>query len=309
MSFRDPVLLFLAWPFSCGIASENYDYNDRGPCRFCRNYGWPTFVSFRTVRRGLAMRAWLRGLHPVQKSVVNTKRSNRRRLSVEMLEERRLLAASITEFPVPTAIAGQPVGITSGPDGALWLTEQGATQDQIGQVSTVGAFQLFNLTTGASLPGDIVTGPDGALWFVQTGAGEAGRTDTSGQTQEFSLGKGSTPHSLTSGPGQAISIADAGLRQIREIATNGSLLLAANLPSGSPEGITIGPDGNVWFTNPADNSIETLPAGPFSAAPPFKEFPIPTPNSAPQRITVGPDGNLWFTEQGAHPSGSIEPAG
>ena len=35
----------------------------------------------------------------------------------------RLLAQNITEFPVPT-LNGFPLGITAGPDGALWFTEQ-----------------------------------------------------------------------------------------------------------------------------------------------------------------------------------------
>src|SRR4051794_8893600 len=42
-----------------------------------------------------------------------------------LLPEARLASAQFaTEFPLPTA-ASQPTGITTGPDGALWFTEQG----------------------------------------------------------------------------------------------------------------------------------------------------------------------------------------
>jgi hypothetical protein len=46
----------------------------------------------------------------------------RTRPRLEGLEGRCLLAATITEFPVPTANAG-PYWITPGPDGNLWFTE------------------------------------------------------------------------------------------------------------------------------------------------------------------------------------------
>src|SRR5262245_9317584 len=62
--------------------------------------------------------------------------------------------------------------------------------------------------------------------------------------------------------------------------------------SSRPEGITRGPDGNLWFTEADGNRIGRItPAGvvtQFSAG--------LTPNSQPAEITAGPDGNLWFTE-------------
>ena len=40
-------------------------------------------------------------------------------------------AGTVTEFPVPS---GSPVGITAGPDGNLWFTEQIA--NKIGRITT-----------------------------------------------------------------------------------------------------------------------------------------------------------------------------
>jgi hypothetical protein len=59
-------------------------------------------------------------------------------------------------------------------------------------------------------------------------------------------------------------------------------------------GITAGPDGNVWFTEPQANQIGMItPDGQIT------EFQVPTPNSQPGGITTGPDGNIWFTELGS----------
>jgi serine/threonine-protein kinase len=64
-----------------------------------------------------------------------------------------------------------------------------------------------------------------------------------------------------------------------------------------PEGITVGPDGNLWFTMHATNRIGRItPAGAI------REFVLEVPTTAaihtrgPFGITAGPDGNLWFAE-------------
>ena len=61
--------------------------------------------------------------------------------------------------------------------------------------------------------------------------------------------------------------------------------------SGSvPNGITAGPDGNLWFAERLGVKI-----GKITTAGVITEFPVPTFGSYPNGITAGPDGNLWFT--------------
>src|SRR5262245_64901599 len=70
-----------------------------------------------------------------------------------------------------------------------------------------------------------------------------------------------------------------------------------------PEGITRGPDGNLWFAETlADRIGRITPAGVVT------QFSLPF-LSAPAEITAGPDGNLWFTEAGSSRIGRITPAG
>ncbi len=60
-----------------------------------------------------------------------------------------------------------------------------------------------------------------------------------------------------------------------------------------PDGITAGPDGNLWFTESGGNKIGRItPSGQIT------EFPLPTGITKPYYpigITAGPEGNLWFT--------------
>ncbi len=54
-----------------------------------------------------------------------------------------------------------------------------------------------------------------------------------------------------------------------------------------PYGITVGPDGNLWFTEYPAQQI-----GKITTAGVITEYPT----AAGGAITLGPDGNLWFTE-------------
>lgn len=65
------------------------------------------------------------------------------------------------------------MGLTAGPDGALWFTEPGALK--IGRMTTAGAVQEFTLPSAVQDPDGIVAGPDGNLWFTDPLAISIGR--------------------------------------------------------------------------------------------------------------------------------------
>ena len=73
-------------------------------------------------------------------------------------------------------------------------------------------------------------------------------------------------------------------------------------PIGSttlPQGVTLGPDGNLWFAQMLDRIGRMTPAGVVT------QFPTPTSGSQPQDIVAGPDGALWFTENGKNQIGRL----
>jgi virginiamycin B lyase len=71
----------------------------------------------------------------------------------------------------------------------------------------------------------------------------------------------------------------------------------------SPGDITVGPDGNLWFTDAQNNAIGRIIPGAGTVT----EYGIATPNSGVASIALGSDGNLWFTESGADKIGTINP--
>jgi virginiamycin B lyase len=83
-------------------------------------------------------------------------------------------AGVVTEFPIPTA-GSFPSGITAGPDGNLWFTENGVFANKIARITTDGHITEFPVPTALSRPFGITTGPDGALWFTEHTGDKIGR--------------------------------------------------------------------------------------------------------------------------------------
>jgi len=129
-----------------------------------------------------------------------------------------------TQYSFPAGgNAGSPVnwgGITTGPDGALWFTENACSTSgecgQIGRLTTAGVVTAEYPTPSGTVPGSIMSGPNQALWFT---AGTAiGQITTGGAITEYPI------------PGS----------------------------SASAQGITIGPNGSIWFTDSGNNAIGTF---------------------------------------------------
>ena len=74
--------------------------------------------------------------------------------------------------------------------------------------------------------------------------------------------------------------------------------------SNGPQGMAIGADGNLWFTESGSKVGRVTPAGVIT------EFSTGiTPFSNPWAMTSAPDGNLWFVEQSGNRIGRVTTAG
>jgi streptogramin lyase len=65
-----------------------------------------------------------------------------------------------------------------------------------------------------------------------------------------------------------------------------------------PDGITNGPDGNIWFADTGASAIGevNVQSTPFAASTEYPSVAGTAPPHAPFGITVGPNNNLWFPE-------------
>jgi len=76
-----------------------------------------------------------------------------------------------------------------------------------------------------------------------------------------------------------------------------------NIPS-RVNGITAGPDGNLWFTHD-ENPSQDGKIGRITLTGKISEFPLPTSKGGPGAITGGPDGTIWFIEANSNKIGRL----
>ena len=188
---------------------------------------------------------------------------------------------SLTVFSDPAI--GQPLGITSGPDGALWFTQR----HSVGRITTSGSVTTFTDPSMFSLTA-IATGPDGALWYTDTSS--IGRITTSGVVSTFTATDIGSPGDITTGPDGNLWFTNGASpgAAIWRITPAGVMTKFSDPHLASPHGITVGPDGNLWFTNSASIGRIT-PSGAISV------FSVAAGSA--WDIATGPDGDLWITGQ------------
>ena len=184
--------------------------------------------------------------------------------------------------PAPYEI---PMSIVLGKDGNLWFpaiayNNFDTTQPSgaIGRVTPNGKFSMFPLPTN-SYPSYIAQGPDGNFWFLATqGKGKLGR------------GIDTLP-SFIDGYYEVGSITPAGKFHLMPLPSS---------PQRDPNSITVGPDGNLWFTelvSPALDNMNAPRAFEIARMTPsgkITDFPLSPSTDSPDFIMAGPDGNLWF---------------
>ena len=211
-------------------------------------------------------------------------------------------AYTLNEYPAGVgASAGTgalPQEVTVGPDGNLWYT------DEVSGVFKFSPKTLEALACSASSPAvgcevsanavaptDIVAGPDGALWFTQS----AGGNPRDGRTYfQAGIGRITTTGSYTSYPVPASASSVPGL-----------------------DAITLGPNGNLWFTETAVNRIGEIT--PKAVDPTIHEFALPAADrlaagvgssiTSADTIAAGPGNDIWFTEQGSNAIGVMSTSG
>ena len=162
-----------------------------------------------------------------------------------------------------------PDWITTGPDGNLWFTESRfgggpLVGNRVTRMTLQGVFTEFPIPTTDSRPNDIVSGPDGNLWFTEESGNNIGRVDVNGNMTEFAVPTSSaTPDQITVGPDGALWFTEAGLSApgLARIDVSGNIseFQSPTPPSGTDNfgavGIGLGPDNNVWFTEPQPNTV------------------------------------------------------
>ncbi len=211
----------------------------------------------------------------------------------------------------PLGSNSQAMGITPGPDGALWFTDYGL--NRIGRIATNGVLAWYSIPTPNSEPMGITLGADGALWFTEWSGNNIGRITTNGTITEFPIPTAvSEPDAITLGPDGALWFTEYYAGKVGRITTSGTITEYTNGSMLYLNGIVAGPDGALWVTEYVGTIYRVTTSGQityFNVA--VAGFGHPA--GLLSGITVGPDRALWFTEadypQGIQHVGRITTSG
>jgi streptogramin lyase len=226
----------------------------------------------------------------------------------------------ITEYATPNPAAGA-WNITTGPDGNLWFTEKWG--NKVGYIDpNTRAIKEFSLSQidppGYNYPMGITSGPDGNLWVADDNSGQISKITTTGNITYYPLPSNLHPTSIVTGPDGNLWFTAWYNNTIGVMSTNGTLLhqyvLGPNqLTIGGlnwlygPMGISVGPDGNLWFAE-QDSDMHSnignqiVKMDPSTGA--VTDYPVSAP---PSDTAAGPDGNTWFVLLNSSKFGKVDP--
>ena len=194
--------------------------------------------------------------------------------------------------------------ITSGPDGNIWFTDfYGAS---IGRIDMSGKVKRFPTPTTGSEPYAITAGPDGNLWFTEQGpANQVGRITTAGVITEFAVTINGTSYhpgnGIVTGPDHNLWFTTKSSNAIIRMTTAGVMTSFTNPNNCAGSRITVGSDGDLWYT------LNCFAVERLTTAGVFTQYALPGEQAAD--IASASDDDLYFTEAGDHNVGKITTGG
>ena len=196
-----------------------------------------------------------------------------------------------------------PRGIAVGPDLNLWVTDAGSSPPKVVIVSPAGTLVDTVPLPDAFGPRNIAKGPDNNMWVAGFGSNKIARITVSGSTRTvdpaagYDAPGGVTPMDLIANEGNLWYTA-----QGTTVGRMTPLGVATNFTSQGvdPFGITIGPDGAVWFAEFQADAI-----GRVDSAGNTTHITGMTAGAGPRYVTGGPGDTLWFTQDTGNRVGRV----
>jgi hypothetical protein len=193
--------------------------------------------------------------------------------------------------------------------GKLWVTEQAASVSKIAVYDPSTGFLQEIPASPGSEPSSIIATAGGVLWFTEAGTNAIGRITTSGTITEYP-GTGASPSGIAAAQDGALWFtesppqpgitttcpAPSGLHAIGRITSGGTITNQVATPTAQsePSDITVGPDGNLWFSEYCADKIGRVQVAPPVPPPPpppvVKTLSVSSLKLSPRTFRAAPKG-------------------
>lgn len=195
-------------------------------------------------------------------------------------------------FPISAGIGLHD--LTPAPDGTVWFTVQG--KGMLGRLDPKdGTFKTVSLGQGAA-PHGVTIGPDGAPWITEGGQNAIARADPGDlKVTLFRLPEKFAAANLNTGvfdkDGTYWFTGQSGYYG-RLVPKSGDMNVFKAPKGIGPYGITVTPDGDIWYASLAGSYIAKIDRASGNAS----VVEPPTPNQGSRRVWSDSKSRIWVSE-------------
>jgi virginiamycin B lyase len=215
-------------------------------------------------------------------------------------------AVELREYPLAAPDA-YPRDIALAPDGALWITAEGANALVRLDPST-GTLRRYGVKAADSRPSGLAIAPDGHVWFMASARAYLGDFDPVHDTVvdhplPDARAKDPRAAAFASDGRLWFTVEQGGFVGVFTPSTGEFALRPLKRPGARPDAIVIGKDGAAYVAERGSNHIARI--DPTSMA--VREYEL-AEGVSPRGLALAPDGSLFFTDDARGRIGRLDPA-
>ena len=211
---------------------------------------------------------------------------------------------TIEEYPVPAG--SHPHDVAPAPDGGVWYTAQ--ISGALGRLEPATGETHHILLGPGSSPHGVIVGPDGAPWITDSGLNAIVRVDPDTEViQTFPLPAGSGYANLNTAAFDSNGILwFTGQNGIYgRLDPSSGEMQVFDAPHGrGPYGITVTPDGTVYYASLAGSHVGRIDPQTGEAT----VLEPPTSNQGSRRVWSDSQGRVWVSEWNSGQVAVYDPA-
>jgi virginiamycin B lyase len=214
----------------------------------------------------------------------------------------------VTQYKMPDAKADDPHTPVFDAHGILWFTVQGG--NMVGRLEPkTGKVELKSSPTENALPYGIAINSKGAPFFCELGTNKLARVDPATmQITEFTLPEAARPRRLAIASDDQVYFTDYKSGHLGRLNPATGEVKMWPSPGGAeanPYGITITPDGTVWYSESGVKPNTIIKFDPATES--FARANVPSGGGVIRNMAATSDGRIYLACSGVDKIGIVDP--
>ena len=213
---------------------------------------------------------------------------------------------NVTEYKMPDPLASDPHTPVFDSRGILWFTVQGG--NMVGRLEPrTGKIDLKRVPTKEALPYGMGINSKGVPFFCEFGSNKMAMIDPKTMDiTEFALPEGTRPRRMAIASDDKVYFTDFELGHLGRLDPTTRAVKLWTSPGGSrssPYGMTITPDGMVWYSESGVNPNTIVRFDPRTES--FAEAQIPSGGGVVRNMAATTDGRVYIACSGENKVGIV----